>query len=92
MGLRVASSQTSAIGVTFRAADVTPPSSLVRVSASGWNIALDTELPDLGPGHPLANLAGASIAMGEVFRAAFGSALNTGGRGSPTPAIEPAHS
>lgn len=81
-----APSVVSAVGVTFGTSDVAIRSSMVRVTSSGWNIALDTELPDLGPGHPIANLAGASIAMGEVFRAAFGSALNTGGSSGPSPA------
>jgi hypothetical protein len=78
--------QTGAVGVTFHPADTTPASGLVRVTASGWNVALDTDLPVHGPAHPVANLAGAAIAMGEVFRAVFGSALTTGGRPGPTPA------
>lgn len=84
--LITANAARGAVGVTFGTSDVTAPPGLVRVSASGWNIALDTDLPDLGPGSPLTHLAGASLAMGEVFRAAFGPTLNTGGRTGPTPA------
>lgn len=57
----------------------------IRVSVSGWNVAVDRAPTDDGPPEPLAALAGACLGAAEVFRRVFADRLRGGGRTSSAP-------
>lgn len=61
-----------------------PTADRVTVAASGWNVELDGTTASSSPATPPAAMAGAAIAIGELFRAVFAPEL-AHGRTGPAP-------